>query len=384
MLVYTAAVRELPSQLVHALERSGRDLRILVVRLGAMGDIFRTLPAVRVLRRSLPLAQIRWLLESQWSVLLEGHPDLSGVISLPRRHWSECARSPQRWAELIGSVAEFRHRLRETRSDLSLDFHGNLRSALAITLAGVPVRLGYDGHQQKEGNRLFSTHRVAPGERRTPRLTRNLGLVRALGLDVTDPPACELPLVARGAATARGLVRSMSLTPGIFAVISPGASATQRYKTPPPELLAAACESLAGRRIRAVVVYGPGELPWARGVVDRAKGQATLAPPTDLPTLAALTADARLFIGGDSGPLHLACAVGCPVVGVYGPTDPRVNQPWGVPFRTVYPPGRTYSGIKREDRAHGFEGLEVAGLLQAVNDLLDETTPRDGTIRTQA
>jgi len=108
-------------------------------------------------------------------------------------------------------------------------------------------------------------------------------------------------------------------------------------------------------------------------VVDRAKGHATLAPPTDLPTLAALTRKARLFIGGDSGPLHLACAVGCQVLGVYGPTDPRVNRPWGVPFRTVFPDGRNYTGIKATDRAQGFDGLSQDALLRALEDLLDET-----------
>ena len=179
--------------------------------------------------------------------------------------------------------------------------------------------------------------------------------LRALGVKADSLPPCELPLADRGAASADELVRSMTLAPGGFAVISPGASAAQSYKTPPAEFLAATCQALARRKIRGVVVHGPGELPRARAVVDRAKGYATLAPPTDLPTLAALTRLARLFIGGDSGPLHLACAVGCPVVGVYGPTDPQVNQPWGVPFRTVFPATRRYTGIKQQDRPLGFQ-----------------------------
>jgi heptosyltransferase-1 len=107
-------------------------------------------------------------------------------------------------------------------------------------------------------------------------------------------------------------------------------------------------------------------------VVEQAGGDAAvLAPPTDLAVLAALIERARLFVGGDSGPLHLACALGCPVVAIYGPTDPRVNRPWGVPSRVVHPPERRYSGIKRIDRVSGgFEGLDPARVEVAVQELL--------------
>ena len=157
-------------------------------------------------------------------------------------------------------------------------------------------------------------------------------------------------------------------------MISPGASRAQAHKKPPASLLSAASRRLARDGVASLVVWGPGEEQDATRVTDEPASEAKLAPPTDLPTLAALLARARLFVGGDSGPLHLACAVGCPVVGIYGPTDPVVNSPWGVPYRTVAPEDRSYTGIKRLDRrAGGFDGLHPTRIERSLTELLAET-----------
>jgi ADP-heptose:LPS heptosyltransferase len=368
-------VRELPPTLSRAIEQGGPGLTVAVLRLSAMGDILRTLPPVRLLRRSLPEARIFWIAEDRWAGVLEGHPDLNGVLAVPRKRWSAALSSPLRWPSLPASVAAFRRELRSWRAGLLLDFHGNLRSGWIGSLSGAPVRLGYAGHQQKEGNRWFTTHRVASASRRTPRMERNLSLVAALGIDVSDLPPAALPLERRGRDEARRIREELGLEPGRFAVVSPGASPAQLYKAPPAELLAAACRRLERRGLAPLVVWGPGEEELARRTVERSGDGTIYAPPTSLAALAALTGEARLFVGGDSGPLHIACAVGCPVVGVYGPTDPRVNQPWGVPYRVVHPARREYTGIKRQDRGQGFEGLAPSDVARAVDELLDATAP---------
>src|SRR5207244_1299418 len=142
---------------------------------------------------------------------------------------------------------------------------------------------------------------------------------------VPDRPLPDggLPLAAEQVATAREIARGLGGATA-YAVVSPGASRGQVYKKPPASLLAAAAEQLAARGIAALVVHGPGEEADAREVVAASSGTAELAPPTGLHLLAALLRGAIVFVGGDSGPLHLACAVGCPVLGVYGPTDPAV------------------------------------------------------------
>jgi len=364
-------VRALPAPLATALRNRGESLTILVIRLGAMGDILRTLPAVRLLRTHLPRSRIVWVAESHWRIVLEGHDAIDGVVDVPRRDWNAWIASPTTWFRLGGSVRDLRRRLRAERPGLALDFHGHLRSGWIARLSGAPVRLGYDGHQQKEGNRWFSTHHVASGERRTPRAERNLDLLRALGIPDAPLPPPYLPLADAGLAGAKSVLEVMGSRPG-YAILSPGASVSQAYKKPPASLLAAACRRLAERELTALVVYGPGEEEDARRVVELSGTAATLAPPTDLATLAALIAGARLFVGGDSGPLHMACAVGCPVLGIYGPTDPRVNRPWGTEFVALHPAQREYTGIKRLDReAGGFDGLTDDLVVEAVDTLLE-------------
>ena len=369
---YTGVVIALPDPLVRALASQGRGLTVLVIRLGAMGDILRTIPPVRLLRSSLPEAEIFWVTDQPWRVLLDGHPDLDGVVPVPRKQWDSQSRTPADWGELLGSVRRFRQELRDKNAGLVIDFHGKLRSGVMAWWSGAAVRLGYSGHQQSEGNRLFTTHHVASGDRRTPRMERNLSLIRALGIPDSPLPDGALPMVETGQAAAAEVLSSIDPSPAGLAVLSPGASVAQAYKRPPAPLLADACRALDRRGVTPLVVWGPGEEQDARVVVELAPESSVLAPPTRLPALAALLSRARVFVGGDTGPLHMACAVGCPVIGIYGPTDPNVNEPWGVRFRAVFPPRRQFTGIKRIDRdAGGFDGIETGQVERAVAEILD-------------
>ncbi len=363
----------LPPSLTQALRDPAARLTILVVRLGALGDILRTLPAVRLIRRGLPRSSIWWVVDDRWQVALADHPDLSGLVTWPRRAWARQLPSPMRWPAIVASARAVVGELRALRPDLVLDFHGNARSGLIGRLSGAAVRVGYAGHQAKEGNRWFSTHRVPAGARRTPRLERNLELVRALGLPDGPPPVGPLPLARAGRAAADRIVAESCGSAQAIAVVNPGSSAAQTYKRPPAALLAVAATRLAERGAVPLVVWGPGEEPAARRVVELSGGAARLAPATDLPTLAALLERARLYVGGDSGPLHLACAVGCPALALYGATDPVVNGPWGVACRAVFPEGRRYTGVKRLDRRAGdFEGISGPQVCAALDALLAE------------
>jgi ADP-heptose:LPS heptosyltransferase len=191
--------------------------------------------------------------------------------------------------------------------------------------------------------------------------------------------------VAHGRTGAVALLGGLGLSGTKFAVVAPGASRAQQKKKPPAELLAAGCDRLSARGVVPLVVWGPGEQEDAQAVVARCRDRAMLAPPTDLPLLGALLEEARVFLGGDSGPMHLACSVECPVVALYGPTDPQVNQPWGVPFQAVFPPGRHYTGIRRQDReSGGFSGLRREQVEEAVERVLVAASrPRQGPARLQ-
>ncbi|MDH3626216.1 MAG: glycosyltransferase family 9 protein [Acidobacteriota bacterium] len=353
-----------------ALRNGGKDLRILLIRLGAMGDILRAVPSLQALRRGLPDARLIWVLDEHWRLLLEGHPSVDEVIGVPRKEMDRLRRSPSRWLELWRLTRRLRTETRSVDADLAIDFHGNLRSGLVSFGSHATHRLGYDGHQQKESNRWFMNLHLPSGTRRTSRIDRNLALVASLGIPTSPFPSCDLPLPDRGR-DAADAIRG-ELGGGRYAIISPGASPSQAYKRPPAEILIESCHQLHARGVSPWVQFGPGEEEDARVVVEGAGQHARLCPPTKIPVLADLIRGATMFVGGDSGPLHLACAVGCPVVGLYGPTDPVVNAPWGSAHRVVFPADREYTGIKRQDRVAGFEGLSVASVVAAIESLLIE------------
>jgi ADP-heptose:LPS heptosyltransferase len=353
----------LPAPLREAIEARGQGLTVVVLRLGAMGDIVRTLPPVRLVRSALPGARIHWVVWRPWDRILDGHPDLDGVIGM--------RRSDFRVRTLARALRDLTAQLRALKAGLVLDFHGDLRTGLLGWISGAPVRLGYAGYQQKEGNRFFTTHRVPSTDRRTPRLTRNLELVRALGVPDHPIPDAGIAIGPADVEAAEAIVRPLLRDGGTYAVLNPGASRRQAYKKPPAALFAAAAATLTAASVLPIVVSGPGEEADADRVLDAAGGSARRAPATTLKTLAALLRTARLFVGGDSGPLHLACGVGCPVVGLYGPTDPVVNTPWNVPFVALCRPESGYTGVKSHDRAaFGFDGLTGDAVAGAVRDLL--------------
>ncbi len=345
--------------------------RILVIRLGAMGDILRTLPAVRSIRKALPDASIWWACDDRWSQVLESHPDLDGILPFPRARL-DALTGPVESFRKIGPVLAYRRQLRERKFTLSLDFHGNLRSGVVGRLAGAPLRVGFAGHQQKEGNRLLTNFHVPSRDRRMSRIDRNFLLAGSLGIPAPSSADAGLPLVPELDQAAEQVAAGL-LPPGIgFAVISQGASLRQAYKRPPAGLLAAAAAELGNRGIGALVSWGPGEQDAAEKVVELSQGAAMALPAVDLPLLFHLIRRARLFIGGDSGPLHIACAVGTPVLGLYGPTDPEVNAPWVEPHETVFPAGRAYTGVKKIDRGlGGFQGLTREQVLNALGRLLE-------------
>lgn len=359
----------LPPKLQRAFDDDGEGLHVLVVRLSAMGDILRTVPAVRLLRRRIPRAKFGWVLDASWEVLLRDHPDIDVTIPLPRREWDRARSSFTGWLSLPGRIRRFKKRVESFGADVALDFHGNLRSGCIGRWSGAAVRLGYAGHQQKEGNHWFTTHRVQARERRTPRMERNLDLVEALDVPREPLPDSGLSLPMCGREDAGRIAKTLP-DPDRFALLSPSASARQVYKKPPVELLAAAIARLNQYGLKTLVVWGPGEEEDAKIAVAAAAGAAILAPPTSLPVLAALIERATIFLAGDTGPMHLACALRCPVLAFYGPTDPVVNRPWGTPFRAIYPPERLYTGIKKIDRKSGFEGLGETQVERAVEELL--------------
>ncbi len=311
--------------------------RILVVRLGAIGDVVRTLPAVRLLRRTWPRARIGWLVEPAARPLVEGHPDVDRVIVFPR---GRIARDlGRRDPAFLAPLREFLDRLGAERPDLSLDFQGSFKSGLLAWLAGAPARFAFDRAHAREGSHLFATHRVSLPPDRVHRVLRAAWLARAAGAR-EGPLAADLGL-GPGELAAGREERDRLAAGAPLVVLAPFSSARQEWKRWPLERWTAVAALLARDGTRVVVAAGPGEEADARRLAAEA-GEGVVFPGTwSLRHLAAVLAHADLFVGGDTGPMHLAWAAGCRVLAIYGPTDPALNAPFGPGHRVLAPPRPT-------------------------------------------
>jgi ADP-heptose:LPS heptosyltransferase len=305
-----------------------------VIRLGAVGDVVRTLPAASALRAAFAGAQLCWLVEPASASLLRGQPWLDEVLVFPRAELRAALRGG-RLGRAAGIWRRFSAELRRRRFELVVDFHSILKSGLLAAASRAPRRAAYAPPYGRELSWLFANARAALDPPRASRFERNGALVRFLG--VTAPPAAR-PLAIEPEAAARMQRELAGAAPAV--VVHPGTSDATPHKRWTPEGFGAVARALRDADgVSTLVSVGPArdDRAFAEAVVKAAAGAASLAPPTPgLGDLAALFARSRLYVGSDTGPLHVASLVGTPVVQLLGPTDPVENAPWpGTPSRTV-------------------------------------------------
>jgi heptosyltransferase I len=286
------------------------DPRFLLVRLGSLGDVVHALPAASALRDSFPSAQIDWVIEPKWKRVLEGNPDLNEVIAFDRKSTS--------------GIVQTVRALRSSHYTCSVDFQGLYKSALLAFASGAPRRIGFQGSYAREGFASFLyTDRKNP--RGGHKVDHNLTLVAATGAQKSAPrfPLAILP--ADEAEVAHHLAQNNL---GNFYVLNPGGG--WRSKCWPGERYGELHHKLAALHgWRAVIAYGPGEENLAQEIIARAGNPPPVAIPLSLGPLLALLRRADFVVSADTGPLHLASALGTPVVALFGPTDPGRNGPYG-------------------------------------------------------
>ena len=302
--------------------------RILVIRLGALGDVVRTRFAFAGVRARFPDARIDWLVEDRAAPGLVGITGLDELVEVPRRALG-LRRPGALFLRASREVAE----LRERRYDLSLDFHSILKSALLARWAQIPVRVGFAPPLGREGASRLMTHTVSVPHSHISRFERNAELVRFIG--------SEVPLGAPPLSLPEGAGKGLELLPDDYAVIHPGTSPATLYKRWEPERFAEVARSLYETRgLSSVISWGPveGERETAGRIAELA-GPGVQPRPEGLDSIASVLAmlqGARIFIGSDSGLIHLAALTGRPIVGVFGPTDVIENALFpGVPSRIV-------------------------------------------------
>ncbi|HUI40652.1 MAG TPA: lipopolysaccharide heptosyltransferase I [Terriglobia bacterium] len=297
--------------------------RILVVRLSSIGDIVHALPAVAALGQSFPEAEITWAIESRFAALLDGNPFVQRVVSLDTLGWRRRPTSAGTLREARGGLSELRH----PRADVAVDFQGLVKSAALARLSGATRRVGFGGRWLRERLAgVLYTERVEAADRRHV-IEENLALVERLGTRRVPRAEWQFPLPRSEAAELRVEERLAALGTPKFVVINPGAGWTS--KRWPPERYAELVRELAQDEDLSVVLTGSGdEEAMIRGILARAQSPRAAYFPSTLIDYIALVRRANLVVGGDTGPVHLAGAVGTPIVALYGPTDPARNGPF--------------------------------------------------------
>jgi len=287
--------------------------RVLIVRLSAVGDCLQTMPLACAVREHWPHAHITWVVEKSAAPLVEANDAVDRVIVLPKRF----ATSPR-------AVNWLRSELRREQFDFTLDPQGLTKSGLVAWFSGSPRRIGSARPAAREINPWLQTELVA--SRAVHRVERYLELLRPLGIErprvrfgLTIPSAVE--------EKAAEFISQPELRGG-FVVLNPGAG--WESKRWPIERFAEVARHLTARGTPTIVTWGgEQERAWADMIVSQSRGAAMLAPPTSLLELAALLQRARLFVGSDTGPLHLAAAVGTCCVALFGASSATACAPYG-------------------------------------------------------
>jgi lipopolysaccharide heptosyltransferase I len=331
-------------------------VRILLTRLSALGDVVHTWPLAEALTGGEHPAELAWVIEEPFLPLVAQHPAVALAIPVATRRWRRRPFSPTTRRELL----EARRLVRSFAADVALDPQGLVKSAAWGLLSGARERVGLArGFRREALAGACYTRTVVPPAKARHVIDINLSLARAVGGDPAPGAAPDGSFLLSAAG------RRRDPAPVVLLPATGGAGKAWSATS-----FAALAREIAGRGLPVTVAWGPGERALAEGVVAGAGGGATLAEPTTLAELAALLAGSAAVVGGDTGPVHLAAALGVPTTAVFVATDPERNGPRGRRVRVVTAArsgaraGRARSGTLRE--------VAVAEVLDALLQLLEE------------
>lgn len=336
-----------------------------------MGDVIHTLPAAQALRKCFPDAMIGWLIEERWAELLcapgaarrgarsAARPLVDWVHTVDLKGWRKSLFS----SGALEPIARVWNDVRAADYQVAIDLQGAIRSAVLARWSGAPVIYGAREPRESAASLWYTRQVTARG---THVIEQGLSVVESLVGKKLIAPAVEFP---RDAGAERRIEQKLRQA-GIeeFAILNPGAG--WGAKQWPAERYGQVARAVAKCGVQSVVNYGPGEEDLALAAETASEGAAR-AFQCSISELIALTRRAKLFIGGDTGPLHLAAALRIPVVAIFGPTDPARNGPYGtrsVVLRNPQSP-TTHSRNTRADEAMLAIGVEK--VVEAAQDLLD-------------
>jgi heptosyltransferase I len=340
-------------------ERAAKNLeRLLIVRLGSMGDIIHTLPAAAALRRAFPETMIGWAIEERWAELLctaaeprsgprsARRPIVDKLHTVNTKEWRRSLFSLQTIEEMASGLSE----LRSQQYEVAVDFQ---------------VIYGFRQPRENVAS-MFYTREVSAAGAHV--IEQNFSLAEAVAGQRLQLPKIEFPCDALAERKINDCLQSLNITD--FILLNPGAG--WGAKQWPAERYGEVAEALAETGLRSLINFGPGEDEQARSV-EAASDGAALQIKCSLAELIALTRRARLFIGGDTGPMHLAAALKIPIVAIFGPTDPARNGPFDTRSVVRRSPLSKTSLSHRAETDAGLLEIDSDQVVTAARRLLEET-----------
>ena len=339
-----------------------------------MGDVLHALPAISALRKMHPAWKIDWAIEPQWLPLLSAEPEnaapgaertearpvVDQIHLVPAKNWGRKPLASDTWA----GIRALRADLQAGRYDAVLDLQGSLKSAVVARLSGCKRVIG-EAKPRELPARWLSTERVETVG--THVIDQAVELASAVCGDLLTPVMPSVPVDAEAEEWCDQFQEIRTWKPVIL--VHPGGGwGAKRW---PVERYGVVVEEFGRRGAVVLVNAGPGEEELAASVVAAASGHGSVVI-SSLEQLIALTKRVSLVIGGDTGPLHLACSLGKPVVGIYGPTDPKRNGPYGSRFRVLRNPESRQDHTRREQPEAGLLTIPPESVMEAAVELMLE------------
>ena len=300
---------------------------ILIIRLSSLGDVLMTIPAVRAIRDEFPDAHISWLAEGPVSEFLACQDFIDEVIIFPRSTVTKGLKTCN-ISRAQKAIAPFLRDLRKREYDLVVDFHGIAKSALFSIIARGKKKIGFGDMFAKEKSHLFYHNRINGHDKRMHKVERNMLVANHLGY-TNSVPKVTLNIPGKATEYIDSFFREIGNAPPLFAV-NPFSSKGTDFKRWPMERYAELIARIHHElHEQTVILWGPGEEDEARRLKEMSGDGAYLACPTNIPQLFALLRKVRIYIGGDTGVMHLAVAAGTRAIALFGPTDFKINGPYG-------------------------------------------------------
>lgn len=358
---------------------------LLIVRLSAMGDVIHTLPAAAALRQAFPEATLGWLIEERWAELLctlryprsgprsAQRPLVDRVHSVNTAEWRRALLSFNTWQQIAVGLSE----LRGIHYDAVIDFQGAVRSALLARWSGAPAVYG-DAQPRENAASMFYTRPILLPTNGTHVIEQAVALAEAVIPRTTIPSAMISSAMVSTEPLHSGVVfpidpdaekKISTLTADVknYVILNPGAG--WGAKMWPVERFGQVAKALAGDGFTSLINCGPGEEELAASVVAASEGTARRIS-CSVSELIALTRRARLFVGGDTGPMHLAAALKIPVIAIFGPTSPARNGPFATRSIVLRSASSLTDHTRHGEPEQGLLQITVNEVVSACRNLL--------------